>query len=638
MRIAVGATDNASNVIDKVRDSFARLQKQGASGIVTGLAAGAALAAFNAIEQAARDAVQIGEDAVRAAIDQEASLARLTAALKENVPAWDGNTDAIKRAVTAGAAKGFNDQQVEEGLAHLAAATHNVTQAVNLQAVAMDLARFRNIDLADASDKLIRVIGGSSRVAKELGIDFGKTSTVAERLALIEGVVGGQAEAFGKTTAGAMARAGEAVHVLQEELGSKLLPVVAQVAEFMTSTLIPAIEKLVDVIDKAKPIWDFIGSVLAKAAEPLARYADGVVLVSDTYGNLTKDTFAAAAGMDESTRSSTMAAAAANAAAISVDDLSSSFTDAAQAAAIMASGVATTGADAMSLADAAKIAAQANATLADNLDATAFGADTADRALRSLTKTLADGVTPTNAEADAVNRLADAVARHAEASGTLVQDPSNVEGTASLHQTQALAKTIKSTLPDAYATAKRAGDAMYSALHTANSKAIDDVRDLANAKLTAQEKEIQGYVDTQKAKLAAERAQTQENQLRADVAAAAPGAAKDAAVAALNSFLADQRINFLQGQATTKIGGLEGQKAVNNAADIAAQVVNDAWFKKAQAGFDRSLDKLLKLGRPIQLVNQFLVDGHLLKQIIADYLAGENLLRAPAHVSTAGVR
>lgn len=237
---------------------------------------------------AAFEASRFLGDSIKASIEQEASTARLTQALKENVPAWDGNTAAIDRAIAAAGEKGFTDQEAEQSLAHLSAATHDATQAISLQSVAMDLARFRNLSLADASDKLIRVIGGSSRVAKELGIDFSKTSTEAERLGLIEQVVGGQADAFGNTTAGAMARASESIHVAEEAIGAALVPAVVALAGFAEHDLAPALKLVGDNLGIILPIAEaigaiFVGKVALGVAQSTAMFiANSVAMIANS--------------------------------------------------------------------------------------------------------------------------------------------------------------------------------------------------------------------------------------------------------------------------------------------------------------------------------------------------------------------
>lgn len=222
--------------------------KTAAKGLIPGLGLGAGIAAFNGLENAVSGAVSFLKDAADAAIKDEESISNLTVSLKANVPGWDGNTRAIEANILAKQELGFRDEELRASLASLVAATHDVTKAEEIQNVAMDLARFKHIDLASASDALIKVEAGRFRILASLGIQLKKGATQEEALAAVRKLAAGQAVEFGKTTAGAAEAAAIAFEELKEDVGKLLLPVLKDFFLFVRKDLIPALRDLGDVV------------------------------------------------------------------------------------------------------------------------------------------------------------------------------------------------------------------------------------------------------------------------------------------------------------------------------------------------------------------------------------------------------
>lgn len=220
----------ASSELDKLRDKVERLRKQGAKGVLTGVAAGATVAAFNVLSQVVSAFTgKIGEsiDAARA---DEASITRLGAALKANIPAWDGNTQAIERTIKSRMALGFSDDEQRDSLAKLVVATHDANKALVVQRTAMDLARLKNISLADAGDALTKVEGGQFRALKALGIVLKDGATATDALAAVQKAATGQADAYAKTAGGKLLNAQVKVNEAMEKFGYTILPAVADAA------------------------------------------------------------------------------------------------------------------------------------------------------------------------------------------------------------------------------------------------------------------------------------------------------------------------------------------------------------------------------------------------------------------------
>jgi len=265
--VHVGAKDDASGPIDRIRDKFSDLQKQGAQGIIAGATAAASVMAFNMIGNAISGVTSFMAEGVRGAIEEEASINRLTKALETNVPAWDGQLGKIEETIEARQALGFADDAQRDSLALLVAATGDQTKALALNRTAMDLARLKGIDLATASQALIKVGAGQFRVLKELGIQLPKNSSATSALAAVQKIAAGQAEAYGETTAGSMEAAGIAIDNLKEEFGAVLLPIIKEGAQFLTTTAIPAFR------DMAGSIGE-VATAAAEAFDPISDLLD----------------------------------------------------------------------------------------------------------------------------------------------------------------------------------------------------------------------------------------------------------------------------------------------------------------------------------------------------------------------------
>lgn len=228
VRIGVGVTGakGASSELDKLRDKFDKIQKQGAKGFALGVGVGAAAKAFSLLDSAAAGAVQFLGDATQAALEEEASVAKLGAALRANIPDWDGQTDAIERVLSQRMQLGFSDDEQRKSLALLVAATHDTTKALDIQRTAMDLARLKGIDLASASEALIKVEAGSYRILKSLGIVLKDNATQQDALNAVQAVAAGQAEAYANTNAGKLLVSQVKVGEAMEKFGAVTMPLV----------------------------------------------------------------------------------------------------------------------------------------------------------------------------------------------------------------------------------------------------------------------------------------------------------------------------------------------------------------------------------------------------------------------------
>jgi hypothetical protein len=267
-------TTGAEQGITSVRGMFKSLAGDAKSSILTGVGLGAGVTAFSMLGNAVGAATDFLKDSVQAAIDDEASVRRLTSALHANVPGWDGNTAGIERTIAASQKLGFTDDETRASLTFLTAATHDVAKAQELHNTAMDLARFKGISLQAASEALVKVESGRYRLLASLGITLRDGATATEALAAVQAVAAGQAAAFGDTTAGAMLAAQIAIEEAGESIGRELLPVIKSLAQFLVSDVVPAVRQLVDAFKLVD--WGVIAAAIGGLVNPLGNVADGM--------------------------------------------------------------------------------------------------------------------------------------------------------------------------------------------------------------------------------------------------------------------------------------------------------------------------------------------------------------------------
>ncbi len=167
---------------------------------------------------------------VEAARQDEESISKLTATLKANTPAWQDDQAAIEAHIQASTAAAFSDDELRQSLATLATGTHDVQKAFADQALAIDLARFSNSSLQEASQQLVAVEAGRFRGLAQLGINIKGITTAEEALARIRETVAGQGQAFLETDAGRAEQAKIALDELSESAGRLISGPLSQVS------------------------------------------------------------------------------------------------------------------------------------------------------------------------------------------------------------------------------------------------------------------------------------------------------------------------------------------------------------------------------------------------------------------------
>lgn len=185
-----------------------------------------------------------------AALESEKAAARMRTqfeALGIDFEAHRQRVDDVIQAQSRLAA--LDDEDLSDSFTTILRVTGDVNRSLELNALAADIARGRQIELAAAGEIVAKVAGGNVGILSRYGISIEKGASATEALGELQRLFAGQAEAYGASNAGAADRAAVAWENAREALGEKLLPILAKVATFIADDLIPAVSSFAGTVD-----------------------------------------------------------------------------------------------------------------------------------------------------------------------------------------------------------------------------------------------------------------------------------------------------------------------------------------------------------------------------------------------------
>lgn len=252
---------------EKVNAQLARMEKNGM------LAAGgiakvekAAMYARTALLGAATVMGAFGVISLEALDKVEASQARLETAIKNTGVSLEAAMPVVRDHADAMTKLGFSYTETYDALAKITAATGSPAKALSVLNVAADLARAKQISLAEAGSLLAKASVGAGRGLLDLGIKMGATipkqATFEQILAAIQERIRGTAKAFSETLPGKMAIARAEFQALEVEIGTKLVPYAIRFTDWIIKTAIPAIQKMGDWVGKHIRLLENLAKIL----------------------------------------------------------------------------------------------------------------------------------------------------------------------------------------------------------------------------------------------------------------------------------------------------------------------------------------------------------------------------------------
>ncbi|MGY3406095.1 hypothetical protein ACVWZV_002208 [Bradyrhizobium sp. GM5.1] len=236
LSIVIKARDEASAAFKKIDDSlksmgggFEKAVSVSTKFAIGMAAAGVAVGAF-------------GVASVKAASEAETKLAKMDATLATMGKTGLVARDSILKAAAASTKLGFDDEEAAISIANLFQRTGNLSEAMKLNSLAMDLARSKGIDLAESQKLISLVMSGNQRALKLYGIEISDTLTPMQALEELQKKVAGQSEAFANTFQGQVAVFHMEFDNLRETIGSALLPMLTA----FLKALNPIVEKVIE--------------------------------------------------------------------------------------------------------------------------------------------------------------------------------------------------------------------------------------------------------------------------------------------------------------------------------------------------------------------------------------------------------
>jgi hypothetical protein len=168
------------------------------------------------------------EDSIGGAMEAGDTLAQLRVNVENAGLSYKTLGPQVKTIAEEHTQLGYTVEETEQSLGKLLLTTGNYKDAVNLNNLAMDLARSKSIDLNTATVLVEQVMAGNTRVMKQYGISLDSATTSAEALTILQDKVKGSAAAAADTAAGKWREVQAQWKELEVAVGEQILPVIEQ--------------------------------------------------------------------------------------------------------------------------------------------------------------------------------------------------------------------------------------------------------------------------------------------------------------------------------------------------------------------------------------------------------------------------
>jgi hypothetical protein len=202
--------------------------------------------------------------AAKAALEDEASQAKLARTLKNSAGAHKDQIAAVEAYITkTGMATGVTDDQMRPALARLVRSTGDVGKAQDMMAVAMDASAGTGKSLETVTAAMAKAHDGNTGALGRLGIATkdasGKALSYDQVMANMAQTFKGQTQVAAETTAGTFGRLKLMFDETKEAIGAKLLPILTQMGNWFIEKGVPAIKQMADqVLPVLREAWDSI--------------------------------------------------------------------------------------------------------------------------------------------------------------------------------------------------------------------------------------------------------------------------------------------------------------------------------------------------------------------------------------------
>lgn len=224
-----------------------------AGGIMTGIGAAA---------------TAIGSKFVASARSTEESQTKLREVMRAMMNATQGEVDAVNDLISAEAQSGVVGKGAQRNGAQQMATYIHSTEALKTLIPAMNDLAVQQYGTSASADQLVgisnmmgKVFTGQVGALRRAGISFDENSEkilkngteqekAAELAKVVAQNVGDMNQEFAKTDSGKITKAQQAISSVGNQIGSMLLPVVGDVALFISKKIMPNVQKVIDLLGK----------------------------------------------------------------------------------------------------------------------------------------------------------------------------------------------------------------------------------------------------------------------------------------------------------------------------------------------------------------------------------------------------
>lgn len=205
--------------------------------------------------------------ATKAAAEDAKAQQLLALALRNSTGATDAQIAANEKYIaTTERAAAVSDDQLRPALGNLVRATGDVTQSQQLLNLALDISAATGRDLESVSIALAKASQGQATALQRLGVPLDeaavKTKDFEAIVSTLTDTFGGAAAAAADTFEGRMRRVSIAIDNTKENIGNALIPI---------------LERLIPVIDKAALFMQNNTDIIVKAAAAIATFAAAIL-------------------------------------------------------------------------------------------------------------------------------------------------------------------------------------------------------------------------------------------------------------------------------------------------------------------------------------------------------------------------
>jgi hypothetical protein len=212
--------------------------------------------------------------AISAAKEEQNVRGQTKVALDALGISYDEYIRRIDAVIRAQAKLGFDDEALMQTFQMFVRSTRDVNKALELNALAIDVARGRYIDLEQAAQIVNKANLGMSGALRRIGIDVDRTATRTELLAALQRAYGRAAEEASDDAVAASDRLRVEWENLMEIVGMGLLPAVTSLSDRLSRYLGDA--------ENQRRIQERVNRAIETGEQVVRGFAGGLRLVRDT--------------------------------------------------------------------------------------------------------------------------------------------------------------------------------------------------------------------------------------------------------------------------------------------------------------------------------------------------------------------